>query len=105
MESRANVIAAGLFVIAMTIGLVAAALWLSRDSLDRVRYLVVARIPVSGLHVKAAVRLRGVDIGRVESIGFDPQDRRTILVGIAVDRSAALSRGAYGQLALSLIHI
>ena len=99
MESRANVIAAGLFVIAMTIGLIAAALWLSRDSLDRVRYLVVARIPVSGLHVKAAVRLRGVDIGRVESIGFDPQDRRTILVGIAVDRSAALSRGAYGQLA------
>ncbi len=66
MESRANVIAAGLFVIALTVGLIATALWLTRDSIDRVPYLVVARIPVSGLHAKAAVRLRGVDVGRVD---------------------------------------
>ncbi len=99
MESRANVIAAGLFVIALTIGLIVAALWLTRDRIDTVRYLVVARVPVSGLHVKAAVRLRGVDVGRVDAIGFDPQDRRTVLVTIAVDRAAALTQGTYGQLA------
>jgi phospholipid/cholesterol/gamma-HCH transport system substrate-binding protein len=99
MESRANVIAAGLFVIAFTLGLIATALWLTRDSIDRVPYLVVSRIPVSGLHAKAAVRLRGVDVGRVDSIAFDPHDLRTILVGISVDRSATLTRGTFGQLA------
>jgi phospholipid/cholesterol/gamma-HCH transport system substrate-binding protein len=99
MESRANVIAAGLFVIALTLGLVLTALWLTRDSIDRVPYIVVARIPVSGLHAKAAVRLRGVDVGRVDSIAFDPADMRTILVNISVDRSATLTAGTYGQLA------
>jgi phospholipid/cholesterol/gamma-HCH transport system substrate-binding protein len=99
MESRANVIAAGLFVITLTIGLIAAALWLTRDSIDRVPYRIISKIPVSGLHAKAAVRLRGVDVGRVDSIAFDPADMRTILVDISVDRSAALTRGTYSQLA------
>jgi phospholipid/cholesterol/gamma-HCH transport system substrate-binding protein len=99
MESRANVIAAGLFVIMLTLGLILTALWLTRDSLDRVPYLIVSKIPVSGLHAKAAVRLRGVDVGRVDSIAFDPNDMRTILVGISVDRAAALTQGTYSQLA------
>jgi len=99
MESRANVIAAGLFVIALTVGLIVAALWLTRDSIDRLPYLVVSKVPVSGLHAKAAVRLRGVDVGRVDAIAFDPQDPRTILINISVDRSARLTRGAYSQLA------
>jgi phospholipid/cholesterol/gamma-HCH transport system substrate-binding protein len=99
MESRANVIAAGLFVIALTVGLVIAALWLTREGIDRVPYLVVSKIPVSGLHAKAAVRLRGVDVGSVDSIAFDPTDMRTILVNISVDRSATLTQGTYSQLA------
>ena len=98
MESRANAIAAGLFVLLLTIGLIASALWLTTDSLNRVHYLVVARIPISGLHAKAAVRLRGVDVGRVDSIAFDPRDPRTILVSISVDTVAPLTRGTYGQL-------
>jgi len=99
MESRANVIAAGLFVIALTIGLIVAALWLTRDTIDRLPYLVVSKVPVSGLHAKAAVRLRGVDVGRVDAIAFDPQSPRTILINISVDRSAALTQGTYSQLA------
>lgn len=99
MESRANVIAAGLFVISLTIALIATALWLTRDSMDRVPYLVVSKVPVTGLHAKAAVRLRGVDVGRVDAIAFDPQSPRTILVSISVDRSAALTQGTYSQLA------
>lgn len=99
MESRANVIAAGLFVIALTVGLIVAALWLTRDSVDRLPYLVVSHVPVSGLHAKAAVRLRGVDVGRVDAIAFDPKNPRTILINISVDRSAGLTQGTYGQLA------
>jgi len=99
MESRANVIAAGLFVIALTVGLIVAALWLTRDSVDRLPYLVVSRVPVTGLHAKASVRLRGVDVGRVDAIAFDPNDHRTILINLSVDRSAGLTQGTYSQLA------
>jgi len=100
MESRANVLAAGLFVIVLTLGLIGVAFWLTHDSLNRAHYQVVAHVAVSGLHDKAAVRLRGVEVGRVEGIGFDPHDRRTVLIDIAVDRDAGLTRGTYGQLAL-----
>jgi phospholipid/cholesterol/gamma-HCH transport system substrate-binding protein len=99
MESRANVIAAGLFVITLTIGLIVAALWLTSDSIDRLPYLVVSKVPVTGLHAKAAVRLRGVDVGRVDAIAFDPQNPRTILINISVDRAAGLTQGTYSQLA------
>jgi phospholipid/cholesterol/gamma-HCH transport system substrate-binding protein len=98
MESRSNAIAAGLFVIALTVGLVITVLWLTRENLDRVRYVVVSKIPVSGLHAKADVQLRGVDVGTVVDIAFDAQDRRLVLINIDVDRTATLTRGTYGQL-------
>jgi phospholipid/cholesterol/gamma-HCH transport system substrate-binding protein len=99
MESRSHLIAAGLFVIALTVGLIFTAVWLTSDRIDTVRYQVVSMIPVTGLHPKATVRLRGVDVGRVDTIDFDPNDPRAIRIGISVDRSAPLTRGTYGQLA------
>ncbi len=98
MESRSNAIAAGLFVIALSVGLVLSVLWLTSENLDRVRYVVVSKIPVTGLHAKADVRLRGVDVGRIADIAFDAHDARVILVHIDVDRTVTLTRGTYGQL-------
>lgn len=98
MESKSNAIAAGLFVIALVVGLALTAIWLTRENLDRVRYVVVSKFPVTGLHARADVRLRGVDVGKVADIAFDPHDPRVVLVSIDVDRAAALTRGTYGQL-------
>ncbi len=98
MENRSHAIAAGLFVIVLSAGLLLAALWLTRDHLDRVRYLVISKLPVTGLHVRATVQLRGVEVGKVARIGFDPADPHTVLVDINVDRAATLTRGTYGQL-------
>jgi len=99
MESRSNVIAAGIFVILFTAGLLLAALWLTSDRLDLVQYRVISDIPVTGLHPKAAVRLRGVDVGHVDTIAFDPHSSKGVLLTISVDRSAPITRGTYGQLA------
>ncbi|SPE21350.1 Mammalian cell entry related protein [Burkholderiales bacterium] len=98
MESRSNAIAAGVFVIALSVGLVLVALWFTSENLDRTRYVVFSKMPVSGLRAKAAVRLRGVEVGKVASIVFDAQDPRVVLVNIDVDRSATLTHGTYGQL-------
>jgi phospholipid/cholesterol/gamma-HCH transport system substrate-binding protein len=59
---------------------------------------VVARSGVPGLAVKAPVKLRGVDVGTVEEIGFDPADMRRILVRIDVDKAIPLTRGTYARL-------
>lgn len=99
MENRAHALAAGLFVVFLSIGLVIVTIWFTGDVVERVNYVLTSKIPVSGLNPKAPVRLRGVDVGRVEDIEFDPKDRHTILVRIAVDRAAPISKSTYAQFA------
>jgi phospholipid/cholesterol/gamma-HCH transport system substrate-binding protein len=98
MENKAHALAAGLFLLLLGAALAAAVIWFRGDHVQRQSYTVVARAGVPGLAVKAAVRLRGVDVGSVESIGFDPGDPRLVLVRIAVDRAAPVTRGTFAQL-------
>lgn len=98
MENKAHALVAGLFLLLLGAAMVAAVVWFRGDHVQRVSYTVVARAGVPGLAPKAAVRLRGVDVGSVESIGFDRADPRLILVRIAVDREAPLTRGTVAQL-------
>ncbi|MBV8036422.1 MlaD family protein [Roseateles sp.] len=100
MENKAHAIAAGLFVLLLGLALAASVAWFQGDHTERVHYTVVSRSGVAGLNLKAPVKLRGVDVGHVESIAFDPADPRQILVGIAVDAAAPVSTGTYAQLGL-----
>lgn len=99
MESRAYALGAGLFVIVLTVALVAAAVWLSGEHVERASYLLVSEFNVSGLNPEATVRYRGVEVGKVESIKFDREDPRLILIDIAVDPRTPITRGTYAQLA------
>ena len=100
MENKAHAIAAGLFLLLLGLALAACVAWFQGDRTERVRYTVVSRTGVPGLNLKAPVKLRGVEVGHVESIGFDPTDARQILVGIAVDAAAPVSASTYAQLGL-----
>jgi phospholipid/cholesterol/gamma-HCH transport system substrate-binding protein len=100
MENKAHALAAGLFLLLLGLGLAAAVAWFEGDRIERVRYTVVAHTGVPGLNLKAPVKLRGVEVGRVESIVFDPADPRQILVSIQVDQAAPVSTEAYAQLGL-----
>lgn len=98
MENRAYALAAGLFVLLLGAALAAAAFWLSGDSVVRVTYRVESTQSVSGLNIKAPVRWRGVNVGKVERIHFDAKDPHRVLIDIKVDRSVPLPRGTYAQL-------
>lgn len=100
MENKAHALAAGLFLLLLGLALAASVAWFQGDRTERVRYTVVARSGVPGLNLKAPVKLRGVEVGYVETIGFDPADPRQILVGIAVDAAAPVSKQTYAQLGL-----
>lgn len=99
MENRSHALLAGLFLIVLGAGVVAALFWFTGDSTERTRYIVVSTIPVSGLTVQAPVRLRGVDVGTVEAIGFDRHDPRAIRVTVLIDQDAPVTGGVYAQLA------
>lgn len=100
MENKAHALAAGLFVLLLGLALAACVAWFQGDRTERVHYTVVARTGVPGLNLKAPVKLRGVEVGYVEHIGFDPQDPRQILVEIAVDAAAPVSASTHAQLGL-----
>jgi phospholipid/cholesterol/gamma-HCH transport system substrate-binding protein len=98
MESRAYALVVGIFVLALTAALVGAAVWLSQDRTSLLRYTIASRHAVTGLQPEAAVKLRGVPVGRVETIQFDPADPNTILVRIAVGQGTPIQSSTYAQL-------
>lgn len=98
MENRAHALIAGLFTLLLGAAIVTAAMWLSGETYERVRYVLESPRSVAGLNVQATVRLRGVDVGKVESIGFDPEDPRLILIGISIRAGTPVTRSTIAQL-------
>ena len=98
MENKAHAMAAGLFVLVVTAMLVALSIWLTRESDARRIYELSSPDGVTGLQEQAPVRYRGVSVGKVLKIGFDPTTQGNILVRIAVDESAPITASTYGSL-------
>ncbi|SFW33544.1 MlaD family protein [Nitrosovibrio sp. Nv17] len=98
MENRAHALAAGLFVIVLSVAVAAVVMWFSGETTTRDKYLLVSEFPVTGLNSQAVVRYRGVSVGKVEDIRLDPENSHRILIRIAVDRDLTLTRDAYAQL-------
>jgi phospholipid/cholesterol/gamma-HCH transport system substrate-binding protein len=98
MENKAHAIAAGAFVLLIGAMLIALAVWLTQDSAVRQRYEISTRESVSGLQPQAAVRYRGIDVGKVVHIGFDPQTAGNVLVRIAVDERAPVTKSTFATL-------
>jgi phospholipid/cholesterol/gamma-HCH transport system substrate-binding protein len=98
MENKAHALAAGIFVIAVTALLVALAAWLSRDTGEREIYEISTRETVTGLYSQAAVRYRGVDVGKIAWIGFDPKTPGNVLMRLEVDSEAPVTRETFATL-------
>lgn len=98
MENKAHAMAAGIFVLVVTILLVGLAAWLTRDTGVRDSYEISTRETVTGLQPQAAVRYRGVDVGKVEDIGFDPKVQGNVLLRLEIDREAPVSRDTFATL-------
>jgi len=64
-------------------------------------YKIRFRETVSGLSPGAAVKLRGVDVGRVEDIKIDPDDIEVVEVKIRVRHGTPILEGAWAQLVTS----
>lgn len=99
MENRAHAIAAGLFVIVFGLALVLVAFWFSGDTEREDTYVLVSEASVTGLNPQAAVRYRGIQVGRVESIQLDRSPERKILIRILVNQETPITQGTFAELA------
>lgn len=98
MENKAHALAAGIFVVLVSALLLAMAAWLTRDTGIRDTYEISTREVVTGLQAQAPVRFRGVDVGKVSSIGFDPGINGNVLIRLEVDHEAPVTQETYATL-------
>jgi phospholipid/cholesterol/gamma-HCH transport system substrate-binding protein len=98
MESKPHALAAGIFVLAVTALLIGLATWLMRDVTDTVPYEMITDSTVTGLQPQAAVRFKGVDIGKVTDVSFDHERRGSVLVQISVLPDAPITRSTFATL-------
>ena len=98
MENKAHALIAGMFTIVLLVIAVLGGLWLNRDRETRIPYEIATKLSIPGLNPQAAVRYRGLDVGRVDDITFDPQVPGQILVRIGVREDTPITRSTYGML-------
>lgn len=98
MENKAHALAAGIFVALLSALVLALAAWLTRETGVRDVYEISTRETVTGLQEQAPVRFRGVDVGKVTRIGFDPKTVGNVLVRMEVDRDTPLTRDTFATL-------
>jgi phospholipid/cholesterol/gamma-HCH transport system substrate-binding protein len=99
METKASYLAAGLFVIATTIGLILFLLWLSQvDWTKGQKYDIYFSGSVTGLRVNEVVSYNGVPIGKVETIDIDPKKVNMVHVMVEINQPKLIRENSYATL-------
>ena len=95
METRANYLLVGTFVLALTLGLIGFVIWLAKVQFDThfARYDIYFESSVTGLQVGGQVKYRGITVGEVTSISIDPTDVTRVLVTIEIEAETPVRVG------------
>ncbi len=101
METKANYVAVGAFVLACVLGLVVALMWLAgaQYSEEFVYYKTDFEGPVTGLGNGTTVRFNGIDVGHVSKLNFDPDDPKKVIVTLQVDPALQLHEDSVASIA------
>lgn len=99
MENKSHAIVSGVFVVVVAAMLVGLAYWLTRDDTVRTSYEISSADAITGLQPQAAVRYKGVPVGRVTDIALDERARGHVLITISVDEKAPVTRSTVATLA------
>jgi phospholipid/cholesterol/gamma-HCH transport system substrate-binding protein len=86
METKANYVAVGAFVLACMLALVVTVLWLAgvQYSQEYVYYQTKFTGSVTGLGKGTTVRYNGIEVGRVDTLDFDPGDPKSVVATLQV---------------------
>lgn len=98
MENKSHALAAGTFVLLLLALVIALAVWLTRDTRDLQLYELSSPDAVTGLQAQASVRFKGVNVGKVVSIGLDPLVSGNVLIRIAIDSQAPMTESTFATL-------
>ena len=98
MENRSYALMTGVFTIALLVATVLVGLWLNRDKTELLPYEIVTTQSIPGLNPQATVRYRGLEVGRVDEIVFDPRVTGQILIRLSVDEASPITTTTFASL-------
>ncbi|MDF2094564.1 MlaD family protein [Aquibaculum arenosum] len=103
METRANHVLVGLFVLLLGIGAIAFAIWIAALQADRQvnSYLLVFDGAVTGLSTGSSVNYEGVPVGQVMNIDLSARDPGRVRVTISIDADTPVRRDTVATLELA----
>jgi phospholipid/cholesterol/gamma-HCH transport system substrate-binding protein len=86
METKANYVAVGAFVLACVIGLVVTIMWLAgvQYAQEYSYYQANFKGPVTGLGKGTITRYNGIEVGRIADLKFDPNDPQSVIILLQV---------------------
>jgi phospholipid/cholesterol/gamma-HCH transport system substrate-binding protein len=90
----------GLFVVILLAATTSVVYWLGHLERERDVYVVSTQASVSGLNPESTVFYRGIAVGKVLNIRFDPENAGIILIKIEVDKNIVFTKGVYATLQL-----
>ncbi len=102
METRANHVVIGAFVLVIVAGLFGFVLWLAKIEIDRefAYYRVTFDEAVSGLSIGGDVRYSGIPVGTVKMIEIAPEDPGRVRVTLEIARSTPVWADTVAKLEL-----
>lgn len=90
----------GLFLVVLLAATIGVVYWLGHLERERDVYIISTQASVSGLNPESTVFYRGIAVGKVLKIRFDPENSGIILIKIEVDKNIVFTKGVYATLHL-----
>ena len=98
MENRSHALLAGLFTLALLVAAALVAIWVGRDRAALKPYVIVSATSVSGLSAQSTVRYQGVPVGKVQSLGFNPDKPAQVRISIGVAPDTPITESTWAEL-------
>ncbi len=98
MENRSHALMTGFFTVALLVAAILVGLWLNRDRTEMHPYEIVTTQTIPGLNPQATVRYRGLEVGRVDDIVFDPRVTGQILIKLSIAEGAPVTTTTFASL-------
>lgn len=100
MNSKANYIAVGLFVIVLSAAFAAGILWISTGGPHQAydRYVVYMTGSVAGVSRDGAVKYRGVDVGKVVELALDRENPQRVRVLLKIEQGTPIKEDTVATL-------
>lgn len=100
METKANYVAVGAFVLACVIGLVVTIMWLAgaQYSQEYAYYQANFKGPVTGLGRGTVTRYNGIEVGRITDLAFDPNDPQRVIVTLQVQPNLNIREDSFASI-------